>query len=451
MFRCIAIILLNTAALAQPVLPIFEIQNEVTLIDNGAAQNSFPLNTFFKAEPIDSQVVRFVAEYSTDNLPAPTIVTKNLDFALFSNRTPITRTNFLHYVNTGAYMDSFIHRGVQNFVIQGGGFHFDYTDGITIEPVETVAPIVNEPGISNTLGTISMAKTSLGPDTATSQWFVSTGGNSSNLDFQNGGFTVFARVTKDTLPNALLFNNPSTFPSYDLRNVIGDVFSETPLHISAQSLTVDKFINFTSVSLVPLPADQAGTITTFTYQILTPPDPALATASLDGQNILFTPNGTTTGETSITIKATDSVGNEVVGTIPIFIADTFESWKNNNFSGDDLLDPQISGPNADPNNDGISNLQAFAQGLGPDETIHPATVINPADIRITYLEQTDIMSTRITVQRSTSLQSNDWSTITGTLISAIDTPKTNQRSVTVSFPKSGDMAFYRLAFEIIPE
>lgn len=36
-----------------------------------------------------------------------------------------------------------------------------------------------------------------GPDSASSQWFLSFGDNSSNLDNQNGGFTVFGRVISD--------------------------------------------------------------------------------------------------------------------------------------------------------------------------------------------------------------------------------------------------------------
>lgn len=48
-----------------------------------------------------------------------------------------------------------------------------------------------------------MAKLGGDPNSATSQWFVSMGDNSANLDNQNGGFTVFARVTQDTMTNAI--------------------------------------------------------------------------------------------------------------------------------------------------------------------------------------------------------------------------------------------------------
>jgi peptidyl-prolyl cis-trans isomerase A (cyclophilin A) len=40
------------------------------------------------------------------------------------------------------------------------------------------------------------------PDSATSQWFVNMGNNAANLDNQNGGFTVFARLTTPGLATA---------------------------------------------------------------------------------------------------------------------------------------------------------------------------------------------------------------------------------------------------------
>ena len=39
-----------------------------------------------------------------------------------------------------------------------------------------------------------MAKLSGNPNSATNQWFINLGNNSTNLDVQNGGFTVFGQV-----------------------------------------------------------------------------------------------------------------------------------------------------------------------------------------------------------------------------------------------------------------
>ncbi|MCW5617835.1 MAG: peptidylprolyl isomerase [Nitrosomonas sp.] len=114
---------------------------------------------------------------------------------LFERRAPGTVANFLRYVDSGAYTQGIFHRSMPGFVVQGGGFKVAGSDtGAKVSAVDTFAPIKNEFGISNTQGTVAMAKVGGNPDSATSQWFVSLANNSTNLDFQNGGFTVFAKI-----------------------------------------------------------------------------------------------------------------------------------------------------------------------------------------------------------------------------------------------------------------
>jgi len=125
----------------------------------------------------------------------------SLDIELFDAITPITVTNFLNYVNDGDYEGTFFHRVLDDFVVQGGGFVYDgpensFFAGGTSE-IPTDDPIVNEFNLSNTRGTIAMAKLPDDPDSATSQWFFNLTDNSENLDNQNGGFTVFAKVLGD--------------------------------------------------------------------------------------------------------------------------------------------------------------------------------------------------------------------------------------------------------------
>lgn len=99
--------------------------------------------------------------------------------------------NFLQYVNDGDYNNSFIHRSVSGFIIQGGGFNYinEVFDFVPTDP-----PIANEFALSNTRGTVAMAKLGTDPNSATSQWFINLADNSANLDIQNGGFTVFGTV-----------------------------------------------------------------------------------------------------------------------------------------------------------------------------------------------------------------------------------------------------------------
>jgi cyclophilin family peptidyl-prolyl cis-trans isomerase len=115
----------------------------------------------------------------------------NIEIELLTEDAPNTVANFLSYIESGKYTKSFIHRSIPGFVIQGGGFTFTGSNPSGIIPF---ASVDNEFKVSNTRGTVAMAKLSNQPDSATSQWFINLADNSENLDNSNGGFTVFARV-----------------------------------------------------------------------------------------------------------------------------------------------------------------------------------------------------------------------------------------------------------------
>jgi uncharacterized protein (TIGR03437 family) len=94
-------------------------------------------------------------------------------------------------MNRGAYNNSVFHRSVPGFIIQAGGFQ--WVNG-NMQNAPQDPAVRNEPGISNTRGTLAMAKLGDNPNSATNQFFFNLAANSANLDNQNGGFTVFGRV-----------------------------------------------------------------------------------------------------------------------------------------------------------------------------------------------------------------------------------------------------------------
>lgn len=155
------------------------------------------------------------------NIYTGTIFRHTIFVELFDDR-PITTANFLQYVNGNKFDYSIMHRLVPGFVMQGGGFYPQFVN----EPAPALASlpyslnpnarvdldgnsatanpsITNEFGLSptrlNARGTLSMAQSSGNPNSATSQWFVNLGNNTS-LDVSNGGsgpYTVFGGVRGD--------------------------------------------------------------------------------------------------------------------------------------------------------------------------------------------------------------------------------------------------------------
>jgi len=147
----------------------------------------------------------------------------DIEIELFDEVTPGTVENFLNYVNDGDYEDSFVHRSVPGFVIQGGGFTFEAGQAV---PIPADPRIENEFNRSNVRGTIAMAKLGGDPDSATSQWFINLADNSANLDGddgQGGGFfTVFGQVIGDGMEVA---DAIAALPRVDA----GSPFSQLPV------------------------------------------------------------------------------------------------------------------------------------------------------------------------------------------------------------------------------
>ncbi len=109
-------------------------------------------------------------------------------------KAPATVKNFVEYANSGHYDGTIFHRGIDGFMIQGGGF----TKSMDQKP--TREPIMNEAmnGLKNLRGTIAMARTMV-VDSATSQFFINLVDNAF-LDFTNPtpqgfGYAVFGKVT----------------------------------------------------------------------------------------------------------------------------------------------------------------------------------------------------------------------------------------------------------------
>ena len=220
------------------ITPVGGGQPPVVNVLGGAEDDSLDLTQVFKNPSIDGTVVRLTMVYSGTAIPAVS-ATNQIDLVLYDAAAPITVANFLSYVGSGLYDKTFIHRAVDNFVIQGGGYTVSGTGAVTAQNVAAVIkslPIENEFDArrSNVRGTIAMAKLPGSPDSATNEWFINLADNSSELDGQNGGFTVFGRVLGSgmTVADAIV-----ALPKFDYHAAIASPLDNWPLGGRAAAAT----------------------------------------------------------------------------------------------------------------------------------------------------------------------------------------------------------------------
>lgn len=212
---------------------------------------------------------------------------------LYPDSAPNTVKNFLNYVKSGSYQNALFHRSVPGFVIQTGGFS---STGV---PIPTNPPVVNEYNQSNLRGTVAMAKVADDPNSATNQWFVNLNDNSANLDAQNGGFTVFARVLD---PGMAVVDAIAALAPYNL----GGAFESIPLRDIASgqdTITGANLVLVTSATASPYRAISSN--------------PLAYVATVEGGTLRLIPGAEAERGATVTLIGKDSQGNPVEATFPV--------------------------------------------------------------------------------------------------------------------------------------
>ncbi|MCC4799952.1 peptidylprolyl isomerase [Enterovibrio norvegicus] len=153
----------------------------------------------------------------------------NFSLELYPEKAPKTVANFLRYVEDGSYVGTQFHRVIKGFVVQGGGFDKSFERRPSYEEV------VNESknGLSNSRGTIAMARTS-DPDSATRQFYINLQ-NNSNLDGTDYkfGYTVFGKVIQGfTTVEKIASVKTVTIPDARMRDV-----PQQPILIEKMTIT----------------------------------------------------------------------------------------------------------------------------------------------------------------------------------------------------------------------
>ncbi len=114
---------------------------------------------------------------------------------LDTGRAPETVKNFLEYVESGFYSNTVLHRVIDGFMIQGGGFEPGMRQKAARSPIKNEA----HNGLKNERYTIAMARTSE-PHSASSQFFINVKDNGfldhTAQNAQGWGYCVFGKVAE---------------------------------------------------------------------------------------------------------------------------------------------------------------------------------------------------------------------------------------------------------------
>jgi cyclophilin family peptidyl-prolyl cis-trans isomerase len=291
-------------ALAQINPPIIANPIAALAVPAGTKQSVINLKKTFALDGVSGKAVRFATTLG------------NIDVELLADDAPATVTNFLNYVNKGAYVNTFFHRSVPGFVIQGGGFTI--VNG-SLSTIPTDPPVVNEFKVSNTRGTLAMAKLGNGPDTATDQWFFNeSDDNAANLDAQNGGFTVFGRVIGASIS---VMDQIAATPVYDLSG--GDTssaFTQVPLVSNSSDVPVtSELVYVNSIMAIPLTPKGSGGDALLKLKVKGNTNPGLVTATLAGRQLTLVYAKGATGSSTISVMAKDASKNKVTATFTVTV------------------------------------------------------------------------------------------------------------------------------------
>jgi cyclophilin family peptidyl-prolyl cis-trans isomerase len=272
----------------------------------------------------------------------------NVPVTLFDTAAPATAANFKAYMDDGDWDGSIVHRAIPGFIVQAGGYALGENDAFV--SIQDDPPVINEYSDSrpNACGTLSMAKIGGQPDSATNEWFVNLADNAQNLDFQNGGFTSFARV----LGNGMEILEAITgLPRGNYAVTVDGIdrtFNDWPLlQTSDNSPLPSELVMIEKIAPVP----------PMTFELVSNSHPAVAGAVISENSLALT-HGEETGQTIVTVAATDLDGARTDHSFTVVTNHSYASWAGN---------LGVGLPNSDDDGGGLVNAQEFAFGGNPSD------------------------------------------------------------------------------------
>jgi len=293
--------------------------------------------------------------------------------------------------------------------------HTEYSTAATLTVTGSVPGIIGQPQpqtITASGGT-NFSVSASGTPAPSYQWQISTDGGANFTNLGDGGYYSGTQTNTLNISNA-----PTTLSGYQFKCVVSNgvgsdaVSDAAALTVNAQSQTIT--FNGGALSLntpVALSASATSGLSAFNFSVQT----ATTSYDLTGGSLTITGNG------SVTVRATQP-GNEYYASAfqdaTFTVGTSFASWAQSKFTSTELLDANISGPNAVYGQDGLTNLVKYALGLEPKQNITtglPTTSTTATDWVYTYLRPDSITDVTYTVQYSTNLST--WTDVTDSFVS----------------------------------
>jgi hypothetical protein len=215
--------------------------------------------------------------------------------------------------------------------------------------------------------------------------------------------------------------------------------------------------NIAGFQIVERPYDQ-GTPTSYQIQRASGTSGSFATiGTASSSATTFTDTSSLSPSTTYQyrIEAVNSYGtsaasNVVTVTTPaasVAATTSFAAWQSQYFTAEQLADPTISGPTADPYGSGVPNLLAYALQLNP-ATVRPTDVPSPVitngHLTVTYFVPNSISDISYIVEVSSDLQT--WNSGSGYTSIVTSVPGSSGTTITVQdqLPATTQKHFMRL-------
>lgn len=474
--------------------------------DPVATIGAFPARTLGIGGILDINLADRIKDSDSEMAVRMETTKGNIDILLYPSAAPKAVANFMAYVNAGDYNGLIFQRlafdGTTPFVLQTGSLKA-LREPRTFVSVPSRPSVENEPGLRPAQWTIGAAKlgarnsfytpattsTSVNrgspgngqyygyegsPDSATTDFFVNLGDNSSALNNQSGGFTTFGRITDNSqsivssiqnLPRGS-YINANTTNNYDEaldKRIIIDGFAtdyrDIPMDSTASApadMDINKTVRITKVtpitSLLSYTASVAtsppgivsATITGTTLRLrglkdaLAPVTVTLTARDLDNKLLTLNfPVTVTKGHLAPAITKQPVTQNVIVGSSATFSVtatgtNISYSWRKN---GTNLNPPETGAtltiPNVQANNDlydvVISNATtSIASNKVRIDTVEAAALSPDLNHQIIEVGKPILLSTTVT---GTPVPTISWKK-NGVAIAGVNSPQLNGSVIT---------------------